>query len=191
MPEATPVIASRCTGRRVAVATGLVLVFATLGAAQGRSTNPAARAEYELRVERTLAIINSAPCELSTQKMERFAEELGVLAVEAGVGNAYSDLHLNTHRLSMCENKRTGGLPSFEKAVWAMFDARRFEPCGYDPGKDYGAILENVRYLTFQNRRNYDSGAMYTKIREQLPRWSVEKRQCLLDMIKRAIVAVP
>lgn len=124
------------------------------------------------------------------QKLERFAAELEALALEASVGFGDSALHLNTHRLSMCDNVRTGGLPPFEKALWAMIDGRQLDPCGYDSRNDYAAILNNVPYQAFQNRRSYDS-AMSSNIGTRLRDWSAVKRQCFLDLIKRAIISEP
>ena len=176
--------------RRVAAAGALAAVLTTFAAAQSRSGNAAARAAYDRRVEETLEIIRSAPCELSTQKMERFGEDLDTLAADAGITNGQTGLFLNTQRLSLCENKRTGGLPPLEKALWAMFDARRFDPCTYDPNHNYDAILGDPRYETFQNRSTYNDGTI-VYFYGQILGWTPEKRRCFLDVIKRAIVSAP
>lgn len=75
-------------------------------------------------------------------------------------------------------------LPPFEAALYAMTDARRLNPCAYNPNADNSAVLTDPAYDTFNNRRSYNNGITFRRFELFLERTDSDKARCFLDLIK-------
>lgn len=82
-------------------------------------------------------------------------------------------------------------LPPFEAALYAMTDARRLDPCTYNPNADHSAVLTDPAYNTFNNRRSYNNGITFRRFELFLERTDDDKARCFLDLIKAKLTGAP
>lgn len=138
----------------------------------------------ELRKE-VLEQILLDPCNTTTERVRRLVQDLNA----AGVPDSDSNWILRTR--AACQNSKDGGLPRFERALMAMTDARRLDPCSYPSGQFDESILDDPNYLQWATRAVYNGGdVMFVRLRNFMTRRSTpEARACLLKVITREIEA--
>jgi hypothetical protein len=153
-------------------------------------SHESAKQQYTDLRKRDLQLVGSKGCKTTPQEVEQMAGELKMAAAAAGLTGQGDQVILSNSRASACENAKGGGLSSFEGALYAMTDARRLNPCTYDPAADYSNVLNDPEYAQFQNARSYNSGAI-RRLEIYLDRAAPAQRACFLDLIQATLTGRP
>ena len=146
-----------------------------------------AKNSYHDLLKKDLEFLAGNGCQTTDADLQRMIAAVKNVSVSAGLGDQGDDYLLANTRASACSNARTGGLPLFEGALYAMTDARRLDPCRFDRNADYSSVLNNADYAQFQNRPSYDDGALRRFENYIGHRADQTQKACFLDLIQAEI----
>jgi hypothetical protein len=145
---------------------------------------------YRAKKREFAALIQSRGCTTSNVDIASMGEQLAALASAAGLSNQGDGVILTQVRDAACDRERSGAMPAFESAIWAMTDARRLDPCSYSPLSDYSSVFNDPSYQQFNGKRYYDNGGK-RRFEIYLDRTTEEAKRCFLDLIEATITGKP
>lgn len=141
---------------------------------------------YQDLREKDLQFLSRNGCQTTDADLQRMVAALKRASVSAGMSDQGDEYVFANTRASACNNSRTGGLPPFEGALYAITDARRLDPCRLDRNADYSAVLNDPAYAQFQNRPSYDSAAL-SRFQNYIRHAEPAQKACFLDLIQAEI----
>jgi hypothetical protein len=124
---------------------------------------------------------------------DRLAKELQPLASRGMFGMPDFRFELNNTRRAACDVEKNGPIPAFERALEAMVDGRRLDPCTYDPADTTGlaAIVDDPLYLMYNSRRDYDSASFGTQNYLHFVYEDERRGECFLNLIRSKLTGRP